>query len=62
MKNNSKHKSGIQLLLERYRRVFRIPENKNHYSETDYKRAERRFIKYAIQQGISEGEEELPRI
>jgi hypothetical protein len=62
MKKNPKHKSGIQLLLDRYRRIFRIPENKNHYSETDYKRAERRFLKYAIEEGIIEGEEELPKI
>ena len=54
MKKHSEHKSGIQLLLDRYRASFRVPENLNHYSEKDYKRAERKFLKYAIEQGVIE--------
>jgi hypothetical protein len=40
--------SGIKLLLRRYRNIFQIPENLNHYSEEDYKIAERKFLKYAL--------------
>ncbi len=57
MKNNRSHNSGIQLLLDRYRTAFRIPENLEHYSEEDYKRAERRFLKYAIEHGDIESRE-----
>ena len=57
MKNNRSHNSGIQLLLDRYRTAFRIPENLEHYSEEDYKRAERRFLKYAIEYGPIESRE-----
>ena len=49
----------IQLLLDRYRTAFRIPENLEHYSDEDYKRAERRFIKYAIEYGRVEMDEDL---
>lgn len=54
MKKHSEHKSGIELLLDRYRETFRVPENQNHYSKEDYKRAERKFLKYALQQGVIE--------
>jgi hypothetical protein len=40
--------NGIDLLLKRYRKVFRIPENLNHYSKKDYAIAERKFIKYVL--------------
>ena len=36
--------SSIELLVKKYRAMFQIPENLNHYSETDYKVAERRFV------------------
>ncbi len=39
---------GLQSLIKEYRNVFRIPENLNHYSEEDYKIAEKRFVKYAL--------------
>jgi hypothetical protein len=35
-------------LLKRYRKIFRIPENLNHYSKKDYEIAERKFIKYVL--------------
>jgi hypothetical protein len=40
--------AGIELLIEKYRAAFRIPENLNHYSEADYKIAERKFVKYLL--------------
>ena len=49
---------GIKSLLEIYRALFRIPENLDHYSESDYRTAERRFLKYAIDQGKIEMEKE----
>jgi hypothetical protein len=30
--------------------MFQISENLNHYSEADYKTAERKFLKYALGQ------------
>ncbi len=39
---------GIQALLEKYKKIFRIPENLQYYSEKDYKIAERKFLKYAL--------------
>ena len=40
--------AGFKLLLKKYRKVFRIPENLNYYSEKDYQEAERKFLKYAL--------------
>jgi hypothetical protein len=48
MKQKSVDDSGVKLLLQKYRSIFKISENLNHYSEADYKIAERRFIKFAL--------------
>jgi hypothetical protein len=40
-----KNPTGIDLLLKECRRRFRIPENLNHYSEEDFREAEKKFIK-----------------
>jgi hypothetical protein len=40
-----KRPTGINLLLKECRRRFRIPENLEHYSEKDFKEAEKKFIK-----------------
>ena len=45
---DSKHPQGIQLLVKKYRGMFQIPENVNHYSKEDYKTAEKCFIKCAL--------------
>ena len=50
MKERSLEISGIILLLKEYRNMFQISENLNHYSEADYKIAERKFLKYALGQ------------
>jgi hypothetical protein len=50
MKGRSIDVSGIRLLLTEYRKMFQISENLNHYSEADYKIAERKFLKYALGQ------------
>ena len=59
MKKRSKSKSGIHLLVEKYRAIFRIPENQRHYSERDYRSAERKFLKNALEQRRIEIQEEL---
>jgi len=45
--------TGIKLLVEKYRKKFRIAENINHYSEENYKIAERKFLKFALGMGGS---------
>ncbi len=59
MDKKSRYKSGIQLLLEKYRKLFRTPENLDHYSEIDFRRAERKFLKYALEQRRIEIKDEL---
>jgi hypothetical protein len=53
------NKSGIRLQLERYRAIFRTEENRNYYGEEDYRKAERKFLKYALEQRRIEIQEEL---
>ena len=43
MKNDSREDTGIQLLLQNYRDIFRIPENQKYYSEKDYEAGEGKF-------------------
>ena len=45
--------SGIKLLVEKYRKEFRIAENLDHYSAENYKIAERKFLKFALGNGDS---------
>ena len=54
-----KDKSGIRLLLERYKAIFRTEENLDYYGEEDYRKAERKFLKYALEQRRSEIQEKL---
>ena len=56
---NRKKKSGILLLLKKYRTLFRIPENQNHYAEEDYRKAERMFLKHALEQRRIEMQDDL---
>ena len=53
------NKSGIRLLLEKYRAIFRTEENRNYYGEEDYRKAERKFLKYALEQRRIEVQEKL---
>ena len=48
--DNVRANKGIESLVEIYKALFRIPENLDHYSESDYRTAERRFLKYALEQ------------
>ena len=38
-------------LIRKIKEVFRIPENINHYSDEDYRIAERKFVKHAMNGG-----------
>ena len=51
--NDHSQKSGIKLLVEKYRKKFRISENINHYSRDNYKIAERKYLKFALEKGDS---------
>jgi len=46
-----KQNPGLQLLIEKYRKKFQTPENLEHYSEKNYKRAERKYLKYVLKYG-----------
>ena len=58
MGNTLKANRGIKSLVEIYRTLFCIPENTNHYSEKDYRAAERKFLKYALAKRRMKLEEE----
>lgn len=45
MQKIQKKDIGIVKLYRSYRKAFRIPENLNHYSEEDFRNAEKTFIK-----------------
>ena len=49
--NHRDEKSGVKLLVNKYRGQFRIAENLNYYSKENYKIAERKFLKYALSRG-----------
>lgn len=51
--NDYNQKCGLKLLVEKYRQEFRVAENLNHYSEDNYKIAERKFLKFALSIGDS---------
>jgi hypothetical protein len=59
MKKDSSTNRGIKSLIRLYKSIFCIPENLNHYSKRDYRKAERKFLKYALEQRRVEREEEL---
>jgi hypothetical protein len=48
IEKDSKQNAGIKSLVKKYKSIFEIPENLNHYSKTDYKIAEKKFLKYAL--------------
>lgn len=52
-------KSGLRLLLERYRAFFRTEETRKYCREEDYRKAERKFLKYALEQRRIEIQEKL---
>jgi hypothetical protein len=53
MRKNLKNTNNISLLIEKYKNMFRIPENLNYYSKRDFKIAEKKYVKYALTNGHS---------
>ncbi len=49
MKKNDSKADGLKNLIAIYRKAFHLPENINHYSDQDFKNAERQFIKFMLQ-------------
>lgn len=43
--------NGMDRLVEKYRQQFRIPENLNYYSERDFERAERAYLRLCLNRG-----------
>ena len=56
MKTSSGKQTGIEMMIEKYKEIFRIPENLKHYSESDFRMAERKFLKWALGGGESNRE------
>ncbi len=53
MKKDQRPDNGILLLIDRYKKIFRTPENLNHYAKPDFREAEKKFIKYALTERIA---------
>jgi hypothetical protein len=48
MTNWQNTKNGIKLLVQKCREQFRISENFEHYSDRDYREAERKYVKLCL--------------
>jgi len=57
----SKEKNeGMVKLLCYYRSIFRTAENLNHYSQADFREAEKKFLKYILLgRGLNSAEGEM---
>ena len=57
MANRRDTKNGIKLLVHKCREQFRISENFEHYSDREYRKAERKYVKLCLR-----GKIEYPRV
>jgi hypothetical protein len=48
MDDKFERNKGLQQLIQKYIYEFRRPENTDFYSETDYRDAERKYIKHRL--------------
>lgn len=48
-------KEGMGRIVKEIRNRFRIPENLNHYSEKDFQEAEKKYLKFCLQEGCGIG-------
>ena len=48
MRKDTDFSNGLELLLKKYREQFRTCENLDHYSKEDFKKAEKKFLKYVL--------------
>ena len=51
MYHKRENSSGIERLVAKYKREFRITENINHYSSEDYMTAEREYVRHCLRLG-----------
>jgi hypothetical protein len=51
--------TGIKLLIQNLKREFRIPENLEHYSEEDFQEAEKKYLKFCLQNGCNLDDHDL---
>ncbi len=49
---HTKSNSGIKKLTQKYRTIFRVPENLDYYTKEDFQSAERKFLKHALEDGM----------
>ena len=56
MANRRDTKNGIKLLVHKCPEQFRISENFEHYSDREYRKAERKYVKLCLR-----GKIEYPR-
>ena len=43
--------SGKKRLIRQYRKKFRTRENLNHYSDKDFRAAEKKYLKFCLTRG-----------
>jgi len=43
--------TGIELLIQKYRKEFEIPENLDYYSAEDYSAAQKKYLKWCLLEG-----------
>jgi hypothetical protein len=48
---NHGNSSGKKRLIRQYRKKFRTKENLNHYSEKDFRVAEKKYLKLCLNRG-----------
>jgi len=48
---DTKKDDGLRRKIRQGRRLFRIPENTDHYSDENYKEAEKKFVKFCVLEG-----------
>ncbi|MFZ0613783.1 MAG: hypothetical protein WAM73_16210 [Desulfobacterales bacterium] len=53
MADTSDKTTGIRRLIRNLKKEFRIPENLEHYSEEDLQEAEKKYLKFCLQNGCS---------
>ncbi len=52
MANRYVSERGIERLIKKYVREFRIPENLMHYAPNDFSKAEKQFVKFCLANGL----------
>ena len=48
MRKSTELNTGLELLIKKYREQFRTGENLDHYSKEDFRKAEKKFLKFSL--------------